>query len=129
MFQEPKYRGSNFLMLQELDGTPIQPSYINGGAWLPLSKHSTTSTARMVRCITNHAPIGNYFTQFNIPEPAGCRHCASHFKSREHLLEWCYKRRHHPPHYICFTVHLVNLLDDNPAFFAQAIPYKPDGIG
>ncbi|KAF9471145.1 hypothetical protein BDN70DRAFT_939158 [Pholiota conissans] len=47
IFQDLKYRGSNFLMLQELDGTPIQPSYINGGAWLPLFKHSTMSTARM----------------------------------------------------------------------------------
>ncbi|KAF9473584.1 hypothetical protein BDN70DRAFT_899655 [Pholiota conissans] len=76
-----------------------------------------------------HAPIGNYFTKFNIPEPAGCRHCASHFRSREHLLEWCHKRKHHPPHYIRFAAHLVNLLDENPAFFAQAVPYKPDGIG
>jgi len=34
MFQNEKYRGHNFLLLQNLDGGVVQLTYAKGGAWL-----------------------------------------------------------------------------------------------
>ncbi|CAA7270650.1 unnamed protein product [Cyclocybe aegerita] len=57
-FQDPTYRGSEFLELQQPDRRPLQPSYLNGGPWLSTFGHSITEFARVCQCITGHAPIG-----------------------------------------------------------------------
>ncbi|CAA7267578.1 unnamed protein product [Cyclocybe aegerita] len=57
-FQDPTYQGSEFLELQQPDGRPLQPSYLNGGPWLSTFGHSITEFTRVCRCITGHAPIG-----------------------------------------------------------------------
>ncbi|CAA7270840.1 unnamed protein product [Cyclocybe aegerita] len=60
-FQDPTYRGSDFLELQWPDGWPIQPSYLNRGPWLSYFRHSITEFAHIYWCITGHAPIGEVF--------------------------------------------------------------------
>ncbi|CAA7270789.1 unnamed protein product [Cyclocybe aegerita] len=46
-FQDPTYQGSEFLELQQPDGRPLQPSYLNGGPWLSTFGHSITEFARV----------------------------------------------------------------------------------
>ncbi|CAA7265986.1 unnamed protein product [Cyclocybe aegerita] len=60
-FQDPTYRGSEFLELQQPDGRSLQPSYLNGGPWLSTFGHSITEFARVCQCITGHTPIGAYY--------------------------------------------------------------------
>ncbi|CAA7268144.1 unnamed protein product [Cyclocybe aegerita] len=71
-FQDPTYRGSEFLELQQPDGQPLQPSYLNGGPWLSTFGHSITEFAHVCWCITGHMPIGAYYRHFKINEPHGC---------------------------------------------------------
>ncbi|KAF9522024.1 hypothetical protein CPB83DRAFT_900003 [Crepidotus variabilis] len=82
-FQKPEYRGRNFLMLASSSSSKsdIQPTHAKLGSWLPSVMDLWTDgdgmdhpasnplVARLVRCITNHAPIGEYYHRFNIPEP------------------------------------------------------------
>ncbi|CAA7267882.1 unnamed protein product [Cyclocybe aegerita] len=90
-FQDPTYRGSEFLELQQPDGRPLQP----WGPWLSTFGHSITEFARVCRCITGHAPIGAYYRRFKINEPHGCT-CGAALQSRQHILFRCrdrYSRR------------------------------------
>jgi len=46
MFQNKKYRGHNFLLLQNLNRGIVQPTYAKGGSWLDEeypSRHMTIS--------------------------------------------------------------------------------------
>ncbi|CAA7268136.1 unnamed protein product [Cyclocybe aegerita] len=72
MFQDRIYRGSELLELQQPDGQPIQPLYLNGGPWLSYFGHSITEFAHVCQCITGHVPIGAYYRHFKINEPHGC---------------------------------------------------------
>ena len=117
-------------MLEDLDGDPLEPSYVNGGTWLPLFKRSNVDTARMVRLITNHAPISQYYNRFHIDsETLGCRQCGSGNGSRGHLMDWCPNRKHHPPHFVRRIHDVVNLLVENPTFFAMPALTKREGVG
>ncbi|CAA7270141.1 unnamed protein product [Cyclocybe aegerita] len=71
-FQDPTYRGSEFLELQWPDGQLIQPSYLNGGPWLSTFGHSITEFAHVCWSITGHTPIGVYYHRFKINEPHSC---------------------------------------------------------
>jgi len=66
MFQNENYRGHNFLLLQNLDGGIIQPTYAKGGSWLGEVGGRLSVTTRMCRSILGHAPIGSYFQRFNM---------------------------------------------------------------
>ncbi|CAA7267598.1 unnamed protein product [Cyclocybe aegerita] len=105
-FQDPTYRGSEFLELQQPDGRPLQPSYLNGGPWLSTFGHSITEFARVCRCITGHAPIGAYYRRFKINEPHGCT-CGAALQSRQHVLFRCRDR---------YSVHYPRFLGDIAAF-------------
>ncbi|CAA7258942.1 unnamed protein product [Cyclocybe aegerita] len=101
-FQDPTYQGSEFLELQQPDGRPLQPSYLNGGPWLSTFGHSITEFARVCRCITGHAPIGAYYHCFKINEPHGCT-CGAALQSRQHVLFCCRNR---------YSVHYPRFLGD-----------------
>ncbi|CAA7264617.1 unnamed protein product [Cyclocybe aegerita] len=75
-FQDPTYRGSEFLELQR----PIQPLYLNGGPWLSTFGHSITEFTHVCWCITGHTPIGVYYHHFKINKPHGCT-CGAAFQS------------------------------------------------
>ena len=59
-FQASDGKGKQFLDLLDNDLNDIEPSYARGGPWLQAFGHSNSLCARMVRAITNHAPIGEY---------------------------------------------------------------------
>jgi hypothetical protein len=84
----PKYMGHNFLRLR--DGlNSVSPSHIKGGPWLrgALMKYNRR-TARMVRGLTGHAPIGDYRQRFFPEEPSQCM-CGSPFESVIHIIHLC----------------------------------------
>ncbi|CAA7264634.1 unnamed protein product [Cyclocybe aegerita] len=114
-FQDPTYRGSEFLELQQPDRRLLQPSYLNGGPWLSTFGHSITEFARVCRCITGHAPIGAYYCRFKINEPHGCT-CGAAVQSCQHILFCCRDR---------YSVHYPRFLGDIAAF----MKYNPTAFG
>jgi hypothetical protein len=88
MFQDPNYRGHHFLALTEPKGTTIQPVYTNGGAWLKSVSQDNKLCACMCHAILDHAPIGDYYCRFNIPEEYSCV-CGAATQLHEHIFERC----------------------------------------
>ncbi|CAA7267774.1 unnamed protein product [Cyclocybe aegerita] len=123
-FQDPTYRGSEFLELQQPDGRPLQPSYLNGGPWLSTFGHSITEFARVCRCITGHAPIGAYYRRFKINEPHGCT-CGAALQSRQHILLRC--RDRYSVHYPRFLGDIASFMKYNPTVFG--FTRDPSGVG
>ncbi|CAA7268127.1 unnamed protein product [Cyclocybe aegerita] len=123
-FQDPTYRGSEFLELQQPDGRPLQPSYLNGGPWLSTFGHSITEFARVCRCITGHAPIGAYYRRFKINEPHGCT-CGAALQSRQHILFRC--RDRYSVHYPHFLRDIASFMKYNPTAFG--FNRDPSGVG
>ncbi|CAA7263221.1 unnamed protein product [Cyclocybe aegerita] len=123
-FQDPTYRGSEFLELQQPDGRPLQPSYLNGGPWLSTFGHSITEFARVCWCITGHAPIGAYYRRFKINEPHGCT-CGAALQSRQHILLRC--RDRYSVHYPRFLGDIASFMKYNPTAFG--FNRDPSGVG
>ncbi|CAA7267369.1 unnamed protein product [Cyclocybe aegerita] len=123
-FQDPTYRGSEFLELQQPDRRPLQPSYLNGGPWLSTFGHSITEFARVCRCITGHAPIGAYYRRFKINEPHGCT-CGAALQSRQHILFRC--RDRYSVHYPRFLGDIAAFMKYNPTAFG--FTRDPSGVG
>ncbi|CAA7269042.1 unnamed protein product [Cyclocybe aegerita] len=123
-FQDPTYRDSEFLELQQPDGQPIQPSYLNGGPWLSTFGHSITEFARVCWCITGHAPIGAYYRRFKINEPHGCT-CGAALQSRQHILFRCHDR--YSVHYPRFLGDIASFMKYNPTAFG--FNRDPSGVG
>jgi len=72
-FQALDKKGHNFLNLDNVnEGTPIEPYYKKGEAWLKYFSHSNFTYARMTRLITNYAPIGAYRLRFFPLEESLC---------------------------------------------------------
>ncbi|CAA7268146.1 unnamed protein product [Cyclocybe aegerita] len=94
-FQDPTYRGSEFLELQQPDGRLLQPSYLNGGPWLSTFGHSITEFAR-------------------INEPHGCT-CGADLQSRQHILFHC--RDRYSVHYPRFLGDIASFMKYNPTAF------------
>ncbi|CAA7264621.1 unnamed protein product [Cyclocybe aegerita] len=113
-FKDPTYRGSEFLELQQPDGRPLQPLYLNGGPWLSCFGHSITEFARVCPCITGHTPIGAYYHRFKINEPHGCT-CGAALQSRQHLLFRCHDR--YSVHYPRFLGDIASFMKYNPTVF------------
>ncbi|CAA7268151.1 unnamed protein product [Cyclocybe aegerita] len=105
-FQDPTYQGSEFLELQQPDGQPLQPLYLNGGPWLSTFGHSITEFARVCQCITGHVPIGAYYRRFKMNEPHSCT-CGAALQSRQHVLFRCRDR---------YSVHYPRFLGDIASF-------------
>ena len=63
-FQALDGKGKNFLDLLDDNFNPIEPHYAKGGPWLQAFGHSNSLCARVVRAITNHAPIDEYRLRF-----------------------------------------------------------------
>ena len=64
MFEDPSYKGCNFLHLECLDGDALKPTYIDGGVWLSPVGDNLSVAVRLFRCILNHVPIGSYYEHF-----------------------------------------------------------------
>jgi len=123
MFQNEKYQGHNFLLLQNLDGGIVQPTYAKGGAWLGEVSGCLSVFTCMCQSILGHAPIGSYFQRFNIDESHRCE-CGVPLQTRDHIFVACRKHKllhgdHRVPKYIG---ELWYFLDTNPKAFAQRTP-------
>jgi len=117
MFEDPSYKGCNYLHPERLDGDTLKPTYINGGVWVSPVGGNLLVAVRLFRCILNHAPIGLYYEQFNIPEPLTCD-CGFHCQDRDHILLSCTKPKRKAnwrPHYL---KDVVDFLEENPSAFS-----------
>jgi len=56
-------KGKHFLDLLDNDNI-TELSYIKGRSWLKYFGHSNSLSARAIRAITNHTPIGEYRLRF-----------------------------------------------------------------
>ena len=72
LFLSPEYRGRNFLPLEDTLGAQLRPVYANGGTWLHSVDNDNKACARLCRSVLNHAPIGEYYSRFNIQEETAC---------------------------------------------------------
>jgi len=114
---QPGYIGRNFFQLERLDGKPLRPTTVKGGPWLASVGDDVALTARLTRCLTGHAPIGEYYSRFNIDESPRCD-CGVPLQTRTHLICACplHKRKPLPG-----RLHgLVGFLKANPSAFAFA---------
>ncbi|KAK1221827.1 hypothetical protein PQX77_015362 [Marasmius sp. AFHP31] len=125
-FQEAKYKGGQFLELNNLKGKPLQPKYTSGGTWLPHIGHTNSLTSRVIRCITNHAPVGEYYRRFHIPESEDCR-CGHALETHLHMLFRCPQAACTGP--IRYLGDLVNFLEANPRVFAMRNQIPRAGVG
>ncbi|TFK16646.1 hypothetical protein FA15DRAFT_741113 [Coprinopsis marcescibilis] len=72
-FQHTSYWGKHFLQMGDMRDQPLKPSILKGGTWLPFTAtESLATTARMVRCILGHAPLGEHRAWFNIDGEIQC---------------------------------------------------------
>ncbi|KAF9267614.1 hypothetical protein L218DRAFT_995189 [Marasmius fiardii PR-910] len=133
-FQHKSYRGSQFLEMKGLQGKPLQPSYIKGGTWLSKLGDSITLTARAVRCITNHAPVGKYYRRFNIPNTSHlCTYWSAETSQSAVVQTWTHILHHCPDvkhsKNIDYIVGLAQFLKKNPRVFSFVDPAPRAGVG
>ncbi|PPQ94165.1 hypothetical protein CVT25_003761 [Psilocybe cyanescens] len=94
-FQDPEYQGRNFLQLKTVDGAVAQPGG-KDNPWVHFANMSSPQLyARMCRCILNHAPIGSYYSRFNLNDGHTSCPCGCLWETRTHILT-C-KRTYRPP--------------------------------
>jgi hypothetical protein len=72
----------------ETKRTTIVPIYANGGLWLKFVGEDVKMCMHMCRAILDHAPIGDYYYQFNILKAYLCLCCAAK-ESCEHMFTRC----------------------------------------
>ena len=114
---QPSYMGRKFLHLEQLDGELLRLTTVKGGPWIRAAGTEPTLMAQLTRCLTGHAPIGEYYERFNIPEPTRCD-CGAPLQTRTHVICACpsHKRKPMPG-----QLHsLVGFLRANPLVFAFA---------
>jgi hypothetical protein len=85
LFRTKKYVGSSFLPLYQGKNTLLVPTHVNSGPWMRRTGHSHELTARLVRCITGHAPIGSFRSRFFPLESTACR-CGLPMETVSHVL-------------------------------------------
>jgi len=85
-FADPRKQGRNFLELVSLNGRPLKPMTLKGGAWsLFLVSGSNSMTARMCRAVVSHAPMGEYRLCFHPGEPTHCWCPPCPLQTRDHI--------------------------------------------
>ena len=88
-FQASDSKGNQFLDLLDDYDNIIELSYIKGGPWLKVFRHSNSLYVRATRAITNHAPIGEYRLRFFPREDFKCPCEVYPIESRHHILFEC----------------------------------------
>ncbi|KAK1216753.1 hypothetical protein PQX77_020611 [Marasmius sp. AFHP31] len=125
-FWGAKYKGGQFLELNNLKGKSLQPKYTCGGTWFPHIGRTNSRTSRVIRCITNHAPVGEYYCRFHILESEDCK-CGRALETCLHVLFRCPHATRTGP--IRYLGDLVNFLDANPGAFAMRNQLPRAGMG
>jgi len=114
---QPGYIGRNFFQLEWLDGKPLRPTTVKGGPWLASVGDNVTLTTQLTRCLTRHAPIGEYYSRFNIDKPSRCD-CGSLLQMCTHIICTCPLHKHKSMPGLLHG--LVSFLKANPSVFAFA---------
>ena len=127
MFQDEKYQGSRFLEMKDTKGNKLAPTYTNGGTWMKLVGGEVLLCTHMCRAILDHAPIGNYYRQFNIPEEHSCT-CSAIRQSCEHIFTRCL-RQDTGNCMLRLMNELIVYLVRNLSAFGFCPPPSPEGIG
>jgi len=116
----PHHEAHKFVLLQNLDGGIVQPTYAKGRSWLGEVGGRLSVATCMCRSILGHAPIGSYFQRFNIDESHWCE-CGIPLQTCDHIFVVC--RKHKLLHGDCrvpkYIGELWYFLDMNPKAFAQ----------
>ena len=117
-FQASDGKGTHFLDLLDDDLNVIEPSYARGGPWLQTFGYSNSLCARVVRAITNHAPIGEYRLRFfpNMEFTCPCNNYP--IKTRRHILHNCQRFNGYWNPQRDSLKHFVMFLTTNPNAFA-----------
>ena len=117
-FQVSDGKGKQFLNLLDNDLNDIKPSYARGGPWLQAFGHSNSLCARVVRAITNHAPIGEYRLRFfpNMEFACPCNNYP--IESRRHILHECQRFNGYWNPRRDMLKHFTMFLTANPNAFA-----------
>jgi len=63
-FQVSDFKRKHFLDLLNKDYLLIKPIYTKSSMWLKSIRYSNSLCVRVIRAITNHAPIGEYHLRF-----------------------------------------------------------------
>jgi hypothetical protein len=115
MLRDPKYIGRNFLRLRA-GAEAVAPSHIGGGPWMKGVQRSHRLTARLVRAVTGHAPIGEYSERF-FRESSRCM-CSHPWESVVHIIHLCPLYTRNPsPGKRYQLVEFVKFLKKNPRAF------------
>ena len=132
-FASTTFRGSRFLNLVDSTGKSLGPSALHHGTWLRLAtKDPPTLVARLTRCITAHAPIGEFRLWFFPNEESSCP-CGEFLETREHILYECTRFERDTsimdPELPLSLIDLVDFLRENPLAFAfttaEPAPSRP----
>jgi hypothetical protein len=117
LFRTKKYAGSSFLPLYQGKNLLV-PTHVNSGPWMRRTGHSHELTARLVRCITGHAPIGSFRSRFFPLESTACR-CGLPMETVSHVLYRCplYEREEEPSEKLPYKW-LIDFLITNENAFA-----------
>lgn len=133
-YRSPNYVGHSWLALKRKK-KPIQPSIgpsTRRFVMREMAENSPFMMARITRCLTNHAPTGEYRTRFFPDQPTHCPHCADHvYHTRSHILASCSK--YNSPFTSAQMIYadknstrLKTLLKNNPtAFTFEDLPPDP----
>ncbi|KAF5318470.1 hypothetical protein D9619_010811 [Psilocybe cf. subviscida] len=116
--------GAAFLRLWGVDGTQLQPSS-KGRPWIKSAGSDNVLFACMCRCVLNHAPIGSYYTHFNIDSRTHCS--CGQWQDREHILAYYHQYTRISIDAPALGTGLVRFLKDNPSAFA--FPKPDQGVG
>jgi hypothetical protein len=123
-FKDPSYRGHSFLDLKGSKGRPLQPSTRKGGPWMFESAFGTAAFSRLCRCITGHAPLGEYRLRFKLHGVVQC--LCQHglygpLETRGHALYACCLRTQPNPVTALDTIPMLSeFIEVNPSFCAFA---------
>jgi len=121
-------RGSQFLDLRALTGGPMLPTYLKGGTWMHAVAQDNALCARVVRCITNHAPTGEYYSRFNIEAHLACPCDDAAPETRAHIFLRC-KNTQNLDQFPRTLESLITFLQANPQTFAFRKEPPPGGVG
>lgn len=93
-YRSPNYVGHSWLALKRKK-KPIQPSIgpsTRRFIMREMAENDPFMMARITRCLTNHAPTGEYRRRFFPDQPTHCPHCADHvYHTRSYILASCGK--------------------------------------
>jgi hypothetical protein len=119
-FKDPSYRSHSFLDLKGSKGHPLQPSTRKGGPWMSKSAFGTAAFSRLCRCITGHAPLGEYRLCFKLHGVVRClcqRGLYGPLETRGHALYACRLRTRPNPVTALDTIpSLSKFIEVNPFF-------------